>query len=342
MDIIRKLLAKYREYRYKKSNYHLYGNDWNYRYGFKQTTVDVCNINKENFVDFLSDRDYTVGHPWNGVYSSIIDNKLYLPMLFHNFQEYIPKYFYFKDISGFLRLTPNSFKRESVNDFIEILKNEHYLCLKHTHSSVGQGFFLVKYENGNYSINNKITTIENLKNFVDSLNEYIVTEYVVQHEYANKIHASSVNSIRMLCAWDYEKKEFFLARCFHRFGCNGNIVDNVGSGNGVLVFVDTESGVCLNYGAENKNKSGDKYVENIIHPDCNLPLAGLQIPNFKKVKAKVLQMANSVSFLRWVGFDVVITENSFKILETNSLSSLIDQGRDGYLKDPRLKKLFRK
>lgn len=177
---------------------------------------------------------------------------------------------------------------------------------------------------------------------VDALNEYIVTAYVYQHEYASNICDTSLNTIRFLCAWDEDKKEFFLARCFHRFGCNGNVVDNVGSGNGCLVFVDPETGICKTNGAININGTGDRFIDHVVHPDHNIPLAGLQIPNFQEVKSKVLEIANTMSFLRWVGFDVAITQDGFKIIETNSLSSLIDQECEGYLQDKRLKKLFKK
>lgn len=342
-NLLKKLLTKYREYKFYKNNLHLYGSDWNYKHGFKLDTVSVCKINKNNYKSFLSDREYETGHPWNGVYSSIIDSKLYLPMLFNNYKEYLPIYYYFKDKCGFLNLYGECReRRQEIADFLVLLKDKKRLCLKHTHSSVGQGFYLVSFENGNYYVNNELIERSEFVGFVDSLDEYIITEYIIQHEYSSRICSSSVNSIRFLCAWDYEKKEFFLTRCFHRFGCNGNVVDNVGSGNGLLVFVDTETGILKSNGAINQNNQGDRIAEDIIHPDSGILLTGLQIPNFNEVKQKVLSIANSVSFLRWVGFDVVITKDGFKIIEVNSLSSLVDQGCDGYLNDVRLRRLFKK
>lgn len=322
-------------------------NFWNYKHGFYTSTVSVCGINKDNYKDFLNDKDYLTGHPWNGAFTGIIDNKLYLPFLFKDYPQYIPQHFFYKDKSGFLKLTgKNRNKRYTIEDFFELLHKEGKLCLKHTHSSVGKGFMLVQYcttaQTCKYSINNEEYSKKEIREIIDNLNEYIITEYVNQHEYARNICETSVNSIRMLCAWDYDKKTFFLARCFHRFGCNGNVVDNVGSGNGLLCFVDPETGVLLSYGAINANKQGDKTVENIIHPDKNIPLTGMQIPKFAEVKNKVIEIANTMSYLRWVGFDVVITDDGFKILETNSLSSLVDQGKKGYIKDPRLRKLFKK
>ena len=184
---------------------------WNYKHGFIAETVEVCGISKSNYKDFLSDKQYIKGHPYNGAYSSIIDNKLYLPYLLKDYPEHFPTYFFFKDKSGFLKLTgENRERRYSIADFFDLIHSEKKVCLKHTHSSVGVGFMLVKYENGEYSVNGKIVTKEKLDNIVDGLEEYIVTAYVNQHDYSSNICPTSCNSIRMLCAWDYNKKEFFL------------------------------------------------------------------------------------------------------------------------------------
>lgn len=109
----------------------------------------------------------------------------------------------------------------------------------------------------------------------------------------------------------------------------------------MLVFIDPETGMLKKNGAINQNHTGDRFAENIIHPDSNRCLTGLEIPNFACVKNKILEIANTISYLRWIGFDVAITEDGFKIIETNSLSSLIDQECEGYLKDDRLRFLFK-
>lgn len=342
MNMIKRIVRKlFSEYRWLKN--YKWGNLWNYKHGFLPATISVCKINKDNYAEFLNDRDYFAGHPWNGAYSGIIDNKLFLPMLLKAYPEYVPKYYYFKDESGFLPLfNTRGEGRDTVEVFLGLLSKEGKLCLKHTHSSVGQGFMLVEKIGNNYRLNGKIIELSRLTQIVNELDEYIICECVEGHEYSTKICPTSLNTIRFLCAWDYDKKEFFLARCFHRFGCNGNVVDNVGSGNGLLVFVDPETGKMKSNGAININNSGDRFIENIVHPDNNILLTGLEIPNFKEIKEKVLEICDSISFLRWVGLDVAVTKDGFKIIEINSLSSLVDQECEGYLKDERLRRLFKK
>lgn len=74
-------------------------------HGFYADTVEIDNINNDNYKDFISDRDYYHGHPYNGPYSAIIDNKLWMPFMLHNHAGHIPRSFFFKDINGFLSLT---------------------------------------------------------------------------------------------------------------------------------------------------------------------------------------------------------------------------------------------
>ena len=324
---------------------HLY--KWGYRKGFTSQTLEVCGITKDNYKDFLTDRDYTLGHPYNGAYSSIIDNKLWLPMLLHNYKEYIPEYYFFIDEGGLLPLEDYTKTHSAVrlpnSAFFELLVEKHTLCLKHTHSSVGQGFMLVREDNGKFFVNNNEKTKDDLNQILGSLRQYIVTEFVKQHSYASSVCSTSLNTIRFLCVWDEDKKEFFLARSFHRFGCNGNVVDNIGSGNGMLAFVDVNKGILLSEGSVNFNHTGDKYMTKMVHPDQNIKLGGIEIPRFKEVKAKILEIANANSYMRYMGFDVAITEDSFKIIELNSLSSLdVTQQREGFLKDSRIRKVLKK
>ena len=318
-----------------------------FKHGFSDATINVCGITADNYKDFLSDLDYMKNHPYNGAYTSIIDNKLYLPLLLKNYKENVPGYFYYIDERGLLPLEDNQFgnqnTRVSIDVFFNTLAQEKILCLKHTHSSVGEGFMLVKQEKDVFYLNNEEISKENLAHLVLSLRQYIVTEYIQQHKYASDICSTSLNTVRFLLVWDDEEQSFCVPRSFHRFGCDGNIVDNLGSGSGVLVFVDVNTGKITSEGKYNYKSKGDVFKENIIHPDHNICLTGIQIPNFDKIKGKLIKIFNEISYLRCAGVDVAVTEGGFKIIEINSLPGLsgIQQGI-GLLSDSRIKKVLKK
>lgn len=333
----RKYVAYLRWARLKK-----WGNCWNFRHGFLPLSVACGNINKSNYKEFLSDKDYRMGHPYNGIFSPIIDNKLYLPMLLKDYLEYVPLYYFYKDKDGFLPLSgQGSRQRVGIDAFFSLLDEKENLVLKHTHDSVGRGFFLCQKKDGKYLLNGKEKDKASLAKLINGLNEYICTEYVYQHEYSSSIAAASVNTVRFICVWDYQTKSFFVSRTFHRFGCSGNVVDNVGSGDGILAFFDPETGVLGGRGVYNFAKKGISATTNLVHPDHNINLQGIAIPRYQEIKAKILEIANSISFLRYMGFDVVVTKDSSKILEINSRPGLDGAQQDkGLLTDPRTKRMF--
>lgn len=315
-----------------------WGSFWNYRHGFLQETVDVCGITKENYKDFLSDRKYRMSHPINGPYSSIIDNKLWLPFLLKDYLNYCPKYFYYKDNSGFLDLQTK--QRVACSDLLAALKVYNKMACKHTHSSLGKGFFMLEFNDGVYYINNKNHTLEEIKVFLCGLNEYVFTEYIHQHSYVSRVSEDSLNTIRLLTVWDQREKEFKVVRGFQRFGCNHSLVDNLASGNGVLSYLDIDKGVLTGEG-KIAIDGKTKIDSNVVHPDSKIQLKGMKIPNYNQIIKVVLSIANENSYLRYLGWDIGITESGFKVIEINSLTSLSTiQQEKGFLVDPILKTYF--
>ena len=235
--------------------------------------------------------------------------------------------------------------RQDVMEILSLLEDFGQLVLKHTHSSIGDGFHLVEYSGGEFYLDKQKTKKENLLHFVEGLNEYLIQEYIHQADYSERIYPASVNTIRFQCVWDEESKSFFVARSFHRFGSNGQIVDNVGAGNGLLVYIDTETGVLKNEGVE-RREGKKKYFCNqgpVCHPDSGVRLDGFKIPNYLKIKEEVIKISNRISFLRWIGWDVVVTEDGFRIIEANSLTTLDTiQQRSGFLADDRIRKVLKR
>lgn len=344
--IPRKFLSLYRHFkaeykRYKSSNW---GNWWNFRHGFLQKTVEICGITRENYKDFISDVSYKSGHPYNGMFSPIIDNKLYLPLLLHQYKEHVPQYYFFKDSCGFLPLDETADKsRVGVDKVIEKLRELGSFVCKRLNDSLGRGFILVEYVDDNVVIiNKKTSTTYDLMETLSELDCYIITETVKNHSYASSIAPFSLNTIRLLLVWDDDKKEFFIARAFHRFGCAGSLVDNLGAGSGILAFIDPKSGKILDEGCISKMGDENYIKEALRHPDSGILLTGLQIPQYADIAAKCLRIFSAHSYLRYIGLDIAITENGFKIIEINSLSSLsISQQRNGFLADSRIRKVLK-
>lgn len=91
-------------------------------------------------------------------------------------------------------------------------------------------------------------------------------------------------------------------------------MDNVDQG-GMAARIDLESGTLLTVGAD---KQGNTYTE---HPMTHTPIIGFQIPYFKEACDMCLKAAQKVPQMRFVAWDVAITEKGPVFIEGNSFPS---------------------
>ena len=139
----------------------------------------------------------------------------------------------------------------------------------------------------------------------------IVEERVIQHSKMAEMCPTSVNTIRIATLLGDKKQGIVYA--FLRIG-NGKVMDNVDQG-GMAARVDLESGKLLTVGAD---KQGNTYTE---HPMTHTPIIGFQIPYFKEACDMCLKAAQKVPQMRFVAWDVAITEKGPVFIEGNSFPS---------------------
>lgn len=139
----------------------------------------------------------------------------------------------------------------------------------------------------------------------------IIEERVIQHPRMMEMCPTSVNTIRIATLLGDKKQGIVYA--FLRIG-NGNVMDNVDQG-GMAARVDLESGKLLTVGAD---KQGNTYTE---HPLTHTPIIGFEVPFFEEAKAMCLKAAQKVPQMRFVAWDVAITEKGPLFIEGNSFPS---------------------
>ena len=139
----------------------------------------------------------------------------------------------------------------------------------------------------------------------------IIEERVIQHPRMAQMCPTSVNTIRIATLLGDKKQGIVYA--FLRIG-NGNVMDNVDQG-GMAARVDLASGKLLTVGAD---KKGNTYTH---HPMTGTPIIGFEVPFFEEAKAMCLKAAQKVPQMRFVAWDVAITEKGPVFIEGNSFPS---------------------
>lgn len=313
-----------------------------YFYGFHYQNYKLFKINKENRKNYVSDLKYENAHPINRSCSSIIDNKLYLPFFLKDYKELVPKYFYYIDNGCLVNLQCGKNLNNNPENILNDLSKEKKLVLKHCSRSKGEGFYLLESQNDQIFLNKNAINKKNFFNFIKSLNRYIITEFIYQHDYASEISPNSTNTIRILCAYDYEIGEFFIASAFHRFGFENKLVDNISSGNGMLFYIDLKNGCIKKNGLLKRLNFPFEHINDIYHPTTNKKICDIKIPYWENIKSTTLDIVKNISFIKYIGFDIVVTNENFKILETNSLHSLLTlHGDDEFQNNIKLKNFFK-
>ena len=139
----------------------------------------------------------------------------------------------------------------------------------------------------------------------------IIEERVIQHPRMMQMSPSSVNTIRIATLMGDKKQGIVYA--FLRIG-NGKVMDNVDQG-GMAARVDLESGKLLTVGAD---KQGNTFTE---HPITHTPIIGFEVPFFEEAKALCLKAAEKVPQMRYIAWDVAVTEKGPVFIEGNSFPS---------------------
>ena len=139
----------------------------------------------------------------------------------------------------------------------------------------------------------------------------ILEEIVIQHPKMASLCPTSVNTCRIATLMGDKQQGIVYA--FLRIG-NGKVMDNVDCG-GMAARIDLDSGKLLTVGAD---KQGNTFIK---HPMTNTSIIGFTIPFWEEAKAMCLKAAEKVPQMRFIAWDVAITENGPTFIEGNSFPS---------------------
>ena len=162
--------------------------------------------------------------------------------------------------------------------------------------------------NGIYELDRNKPDEEIVNSFLGK--EVLLEECIIQHPlmcFGNK----SVNTLRITTLLD-SQGEVHIIKPVLRCGVGEAIVDNYCAG-GVLYPIHSEYGIIEGPGGN--RKSGQVVF---VHPGTNIFMIGRDIPYWNEAIDLVTSAAKQIPQLRFVGWDVAITENGPVLIEGNT------------------------
>lgn len=295
---------------------------WALKRGFFVNQIKVYDLNETNYKNYLSDYDYHKMLPLNkSEYSHWVNDKLTLKYTLSKYDEYLPQYFFCISNSGNVIKLMNASHNltEDIEGIIQLLKEQIRIVAKRVAGSCGTGLYMLQYTDDIFEVNSIQYKEDEFKEFLKSLRGYLFTEFIVQNKQYAKIYSGAVHTLRIQTIRQEEKKAeclFAFIRWGNKNGQNDIAVKEMEEC--VTAIVNRVTGEITEgfYVDENNN-----YITCKEHPVSQEHIIGV-IPNWGLILNKCLEMHNYLSQLEYLGFDVVVTDEAFKICEINTASSI--------------------
>lgn len=200
--------------------------------------------------------------------------------------------------------------------FSSFVDRHHEFVIKPTDMGGGSGVHKV-------SIDSSIAEEEKRKLFFEILSEnkknkkkynrgqennVILEEMIIQVPEMAVIHPDSVNGVRVTTVRVEDKVNILYP--WFKIGRNGQFLTSAVYGT-LDACIDAETGKVNTLGYSETNEKFD------IHPDTGVPILGFQIPQWEKLIETVTELASSLNTIHYVGWDMVLTEKGWVLMEGN-------------------------
>jgi hypothetical protein len=223
------------------------------------------------------------------------------------------------------------------DDVLAVLERVGRLVLKPTRGGKGDGVdFLDRTEDG-LVLNGDPVNRPTLRDRLGGLDEYLVTEFVEQHDYAATIFPDATNTLRVHTVFDRRTDEADVVRVVHRFGSTSSAPTDNWSRGGYCVPVDAETGRLKRL----LLVDGPTRSALERHPATGATIEGVTVPYWERVRELVREAAALHRYAPLIGWDIVVTADGPVLIEANARPSKeLLQLERGLLDDPTFQALF--
>jgi hypothetical protein len=314
---------------------------WYWRRGFLSRSAVLYDFDSHGHEQFLTDyQRYVKTRGINGRFGYALDNKLMLYGVLSGFSDRLPELYGILDGGTFrsISMTGTRGPTRPALEWVEDLDPGETVVIKWVLGGGGHNVLVLTRTEGGYRVNDESISRTDLRERLADLDDYIVTGFSEQTSYAAEIYPEATNTVRAVTMWDSEEDEPFIARAVHRIGTSSTKpMDNWTQGGLCALISEGRLGEAVTYPDEGELE----WMAS--HPDSGAQIEGVEIPGWKEIREKLLEIADSVPYLPYVGWDLVITrEGEFEIIEANNYPGMKSLQVHGPLcTDERVERFYR-
>lgn len=258
---------------------------------------------------YLSELDRWKSRELNGPYNIIFDDKILFYEVFSKHLS-IPRNLAWVNNAQLYDLKGGTYSKEQLLFLLDMYKK---LIVKPAYlGGSGKGVSLLSSEDGVYKINSESVSPEYITEYILNNNNTLICEYIMQHEYSNKLYDKTANTIRIITIFNEEYTESRVLVAIQRIGTKETIpVDNASKG-ALVSLIDLETGVL------GEAKTMFDSTSHRCHPNTGNRIAGIQVPFWQKVKDTLLHTHEKFPYIKLIAWDVMIHGDGFSVIEGNA------------------------
>lgn len=299
--------------------------------GFKSDRVYTYPDFRKNRKLFIKDYDRHAMFSINNNNQQLF-SQLNSFLIFKNFINYA-KVFGFVQNKEFISLENGTLTLE------DILNLDNFV-FKPIESGKGVEVYVIsKIEEDFYKLNNQTLNKDELFSFILSRDNYLLQEYIMQHELISHLYPKSANTVRITTMRNPKNNYIFIGWIVLRIGNDSTApVDNYSAG-GISILVNSDTGKTLQ--ARMIDRENKLILKLNTHINTNAELLNLTVPNLSLIKNDVVEAHKKHPGINFIAWDVIVTNDGYKVIELNNTTGFNHiQVHYPLLNDKRIKDFF--
>lgn len=288
--------------------------------GFLSESYVLYQLDRNDRSQYVSDFQRYVRTPdLNGKYSILLKDKVLFSLITRNLPSHEIKSF------GVIRngkvAYVNAARTSSaVSYLLELLQIHPKLVIKPVVGGGGGNVRRLLREGKQLFVNEALVSEEQLRDLTEGMRNDLISCFIEQRSEISALYPRTVNTLRLLTMWDVDTYEPFVAAAVLRIGCAASYpVDNWTQG-ALSVAIDLETG---ELGKAVSYTSGSRTLTwHSQHPESGARIEGVFLPDWRSIKSRMLDICRGLPFLEYVGWDLILTADGFKLLEGNHFSGV--------------------
>lgn len=307
--------------------------------GFMNESMILYGLTLNNYSNYLSDYQILKTGAINQEAAYYLNNKVVFVDRLTDLIE-LPKTLATITNGTFISRTEDFQDVDGLMTYLET-KPEIKLVIKPIDGAEGRGVSVISWANGQIKRNSQRLSKEAFRDYLTNLNDYFVSDFIQQGQFAQGLFPVSLNTIRILTMIDPQTEQAFIGAAVFRVGTRLSAPTDNFRRRGLSFAIDPISGR-LGKGAMLPHRGRVHWFDR--HPNTGRRVTGQLIPHWSDIQTNILVVANHVynsHQVKYVGWDVIVTDEGVSLLEGNSRPGVsLHQVHQPLLTNPQTKAFY--